>query len=146
MEQLALFGGTPIRTEPFRTWPVIDETDERILLDALRSGKWSRWDGEYSRRFEREFAAYVSAGHALAVSSGTGALEVAMRAVGLDPGDEVIAPAYCFTAPIAAILSVGALPVLVDVRSDSFCLDPQATERTLMSRRGGLAAPADTAL
>jgi dTDP-4-amino-4,6-dideoxygalactose transaminase len=132
--RLALLGGTPIRTAPFRTWPVIDERDEKLLLDALHSGTWSRWDGAYTRRFEEEFSRYTGAGYTLAVSSGTGALEVAMRAIGLRAGDEVIAPAYCFTAPIAAILSVGAIPVLVDVSPDSFCLDPAATEEAINDR------------
>ncbi len=131
---LALLGGVPIRTEPFHTWPVIDDRDEQMLLEALHSGRWSRWDGTYTRRFEEEFARFTGARYALAVSSGTGALEVAMRALGLGAGDEVIAPAYSFTAPIAAILSVGALPVLVDVSPESFCLDPTATEHAISPR------------
>ncbi|HEX6509660.1 MAG TPA: DegT/DnrJ/EryC1/StrS family aminotransferase, partial [Chloroflexota bacterium] len=131
---LALLGGEPIRTEKFNVWPVVEEIDETMVLDALRSGRWSRWDGIYTRRFEDSFGQYTGAAHALAVSSGSGALEVAMRAVGLGAGDEVIAPAYCFTAPIAAILSVGACPVLVDVSPDSFCLDPAAVERAITPR------------
>jgi dTDP-4-amino-4,6-dideoxygalactose transaminase len=131
---LALLGGTPIRTAPFHTWPVFDERDEKLLLDALRGGTWSRWDGVYTRRFEDAFSRYTGARHTLAVSSGSGALEVAMRALGLRAGDEVIAPAYCFTAPIAAILSIGAIPVLVDVSPDSFCLDPTATEKAINDR------------
>jgi dTDP-4-amino-4,6-dideoxygalactose transaminase len=137
---LALSGGPPSLQSPLRVWPVIDETDEAALLSALRSGHWSSWEGGQTRAFESKFAAYLGSHHALAVSSGTGALEVAVRALGIGPGDEVIAPAYCFTAPIAAILAAGAMPVLVDVDPRTFCLSASAVERAITPRTKAILA------
>lgn len=137
---LALFGGPPTLNGAPDVWPVIDETDEAALLSALRSGQWSSWHGGRTRAFEARFAAYLGARHALAVSSGTGALEVAVRALDIGPGDEVIAPAYCFTAPIAAILAAGATPVLVDIDPTSFCLSASAVERAITKRTKAILA------
>jgi len=117
---------------------VFDETDEALVLEALRSGAWSRWDGTFTRRFEQDFGAYLSAAHVLAVSSGTAALQLALVASGVEPGDEVIAPAYGFVAPVMAILECGAIPVFADVEPDSMCLDPQDAERRLTPRAKAL--------
>jgi dTDP-4-amino-4,6-dideoxygalactose transaminase len=136
--ELALLGGTPVRSAPAKRWPVFDETDEALVLEALRSGSWSRWDGTFTRRFEQAFGAYLSAAHVLAVSSGTGALQLALRASGVEPGDEVVVPAYGFVAPVMAILECGAVPIFADVQTDSMCLDPADAERRLTPRTKAL--------
>jgi dTDP-4-amino-4,6-dideoxygalactose transaminase len=138
LTELAILGGSPVRSAPASGWPVFDETDEALVLEALRSGAWSRWDGEFTSRFEQAFGDYLSAAHVLAVSSGTAALQLALLAAGVEPGDEVIAPAYGFVAPIMAILECGAIPVFADVQRDSMCLDPQDAERRLTPRAKAL--------
>jgi perosamine synthetase len=138
VSELALLGGTPVRPPPSASWPEFDATDEAELLNALRSGHWSRWDGEMTSRFEREFATYLGARHVLAVSSGTAALQLALLAAGVEPGDHVIVPAYSFVAPIAAVLECGAVPIFADVQAETMCLDPVDAEQRLTSRTTAL--------
>jgi dTDP-4-amino-4,6-dideoxygalactose transaminase len=80
--------------------------------------------GEHVRRFEREFTAFCEANHGLAVSNGTDAIFVALEALGVGPGDEVIVPAHTFFATIAAVVHTGATPVLVDVEPETMTIDP----------------------
>lgn len=90
--------------------------------------------GEDVTRFEEEFAAYCGARHCVGVASGLDALQLALRAVGVGPGDEVITAANTFIASALAITHAGATPVLADVRADDFNLDPEAVERAITPR------------
>ena len=103
------------------------------MLDAVRSG-WVSSAGAYLDRFEREFARATGTRHAIATSNGTTALHLALHALGLGPGDEVIVPALTFVASAHAVLMVGATPVLADVDPRTWCLDPLALERSLTPR------------
>ena len=91
--KLAIDGGTPVRTAPFPTWPVFDEREEKALIDVLRSGDWGVLTGTKVKEFERRFAAYQEARYGTCVVNGTAALAIAMRALDVGPGDEVIVPA-----------------------------------------------------
>jgi dTDP-4-amino-4,6-dideoxygalactose transaminase len=90
--------------------------------------------GREVEAFEREFADWLGAAHAIGVANGTDAVELALRAVGVGPGDEVIAPAHTATATIAAIEHAGAVPVLVDIESVTFGLDPEKLCATIRAR------------
>jgi dTDP-4-amino-4,6-dideoxygalactose transaminase len=90
--------------------------------------------GDDVARFEEEFAAFCGARHCVGVASGLDALQLALRAVGVGPGDEVITAANTFIASALAITHAGATPVLADVRKDDFNLDPQAVERAITPR------------
>ncbi len=90
--------------------------------------------GEDVTRFEEEFAAFCGARHCVGVASGLDALQLALRAVGVGPGDEVITAASTFIASALAITHAGATPVLADVRADDFNLDPEAVERAITPR------------
>ena len=85
-------------------------------------------------RFEEEFAAYCGARHCVGVASGTDALLLALRALGVGPGDEVVVPANTFIATALAVTHAGATPVLADVRESDFCLDPEAFEAAITPR------------
>ena len=87
---LAIDGGTPLRQHPYPAWPQWNEAEEQHLLATLRSGNWFAPQGEQVKRFEQEFAAYHQAQHGVAVANGSAALEVCLRAAGIDWGDEVI--------------------------------------------------------
>jgi len=134
MIDLAINGGTPVRTRPFPSWPEYDEREEQALLGVLRSRHWSsaplyfRDDPAASQayQFEQEFAAYHGVKRAIAVSSGTSALQVAYRAAGVGLGDEVILPALTFIATASPILQLGAIPVFVDIEPESRCISPDA--------------------
>src|ERR1700689_2473567 len=119
-----------MRQVPFHR-PSIGLAEERGVLDSLRSG-WIT-TGPKAKRFEQEFAAYVGARHALAVSHCTGALHLALFALGVGPGDEVITTPFTFTATAEVIGYLGARPVFVDIDPRTLNLDPARIEEALES-------------
>ena len=131
MSQLALLGGKKSKSKPFPLWPQFDDVERRGLNDVLESRVWWRTPGTKTLEFEEAFARFHGARHGLAVTNGTAALEVAMAAIGLQPGDEVLVPNFTFVATASAVLFANALPVLVDVRPDTYCLDPQLAEAAI---------------
>jgi perosamine synthetase len=106
-----------------------EETDE--LLNVLASG-WLT-TGAVAQRFECEFARYIGCKHAIAVNSATSALQLALEAIGLGPGDEVLVPTYTFTASAEVVTYFGARPVLCDTIPGGFNLDPHDVERKITS-------------
>ena len=134
-EKPALLGGKRVRTEPFPSWPVFDKTEEQALAEVVRSGRWFRGNGQVVKRFEEAYARLTGAKYCLATSSGTGALQTSLGALGIGPGDEVILPPYTFVATLNVILNMYALPVFVDSDPATFQMDarkiePATTERT----------------
>jgi perosamine synthetase len=113
--------------------PLIGEREIAYVTDAIRSG-WVSSIGPYIDRFEAAFASFVGVKHAIAVSNGTVALHLALHALGVGPGDEVVVPDLTFAATAHTVLQTGAVPVLADVESDTWCLDPRAVERALTPR------------
>jgi dTDP-4-amino-4,6-dideoxygalactose transaminase len=130
----AVLGGTPLRAEAFPSWPVADELEDQALLKVLRSGKWNRGTGGQVNRFEEEYAKLTGAKHCLAAANGTSALLIAMNALGVQPGDEVIVPPYTFVATINAVLAMGALPVFVDSDPRTFQIDATKIEAAITPR------------
>src|ERR1051325_10895360 len=112
--------------------PQIDEDEIRSVVETLRSG-WLT-TGAKVKRFEEDFSRYLGAGHAIAVNSCTAALHLALEAVGIEEGDEVIVPTMTFTASAEVVLYLKARPVLVDCLPDTFNLDPDQIERAITSR------------
>ena len=135
MNKLALLGGEPVRTKSFPDWPVYDEREEKALLEVLHSGMWgiTPEDG-FIEKFEIEFAAAHHARFGRCVANGTLALETALRAIGIDYGDEVILPPYTFLATATACLSVGAIPIFVDIEPGTYNLDAEKIEAALTPR------------
>src|SRR5580704_15455844 len=121
-----------MRQIPFHR-PSIGPAEEREVLDSLRSG-WIT-TGPKAKRFEKEFAAYVGAKHALAVAHCTGALHLALFALGIGEGDEVITTPFTFTATAEVMAYLGAKPVFVDIEPDSLNIDPAKIEEALGSGR-----------
>lgn len=140
MTKLALLGGESAVQTPFPAWPQYDEHERQALMEVLDSGVWWRTPGTQTLKFEQEFAAYHQAKHGIAVTNGTAALEVALAALGLGPGDEVIVPNFTFVATASAVLFTGALPVLVDVTADTYCLDPELVEAAITERTKAIIA------
>jgi dTDP-4-amino-4,6-dideoxygalactose transaminase len=133
-EKLAVAGGSAVRDEPFPPWPVFADDEIAAVVDVLRSGRVNYWTGDEGRLFEEEFAAAVGARHAVAVCNGTLALELALRAAGVRPGDEVVVPARTFVATASAVVAVGGRPVVADVDRESQTLTA-ATVRPVLSER-----------
>jgi perosamine synthetase len=113
--------------------PVIGERELAYVTDAVRSG-WVSSLGPYIERFERAFADYVGVSHAVAVSNGTVGLHLALHALGIGSGDEVLVPDLTFVATAHAVLQTGATPVFVDVEPDTWCIDPLAAKRAITPR------------
>jgi dTDP-4-amino-4,6-dideoxygalactose transaminase len=112
--------------------PAIGEDEIRSVVETLRSG-WLT-TGFKVKRFEEDFAKYVGAKHAVAVNSGTAALHLALDAIGIREGDEVIVPTMTFTATAEVVLYFKAKPVLVDCQRDTFNLDPSRIEAAITSK------------
>ncbi|HUI83596.1 MAG TPA: DegT/DnrJ/EryC1/StrS family aminotransferase [Candidatus Binatia bacterium] len=128
----AIVGGTPVRPRQARLIfgaPLIGEREIASVVQCLRSN----WIGLGPRveQFEQAFARYKGAPHAAAVSSGTAAIHLALLALGVGPGDEVIAPAMTFCSSIHSIVHTGATPVLVDCDRKTFNIDPALIEKNL---------------
>jgi dTDP-4-amino-4,6-dideoxygalactose transaminase len=113
--------------------PLIDEEDKRRVLEVLDSGRLVA--GARVRAFEEAFAAYLGAGHAVATSSGTTALQIALEALGIGAGDAVVTTPFTFVATSNAVLHVGARPVFVDVDPVTYTLDPNQVEDVLRRER-----------
>ena len=135
MARLAINGGEKVRTKAWPTWPVWDEREIKALEEVVRSGCWGRLrEGSRVEEFERKFAAYQDAKFGIAVTSGTAALTVALKAAGIDVGDEVIVPGYTFIATATCVLQNNAVPVFVDVELDTLNIDPDAIEAAITPR------------
>lgn len=103
--------------------PTLAGRELDYVTDAVQSG-WISSLGAYVTRFEEEFATFCDTRHAITVSNGTVALHLALHALGIGPGDEVIVPDLSFIATANAVLMTGATPVFADIEADSLCLDP----------------------
>src|SRR3972149_444269 len=108
--------------------PIIGPEEEEAVLAALRARH------PLAAQFEEAFASYLGVRHAVAVSSGTAALYVALRAHDIGPGDEVLVPAFTFAATANAVLLAGARPILVDIRNHDFTIDPALIEAAITPR------------
>ncbi len=134
MEKLAILGGQAAKTKDFPEWPQYDQTEEKAVLDVLHSRIWWRTPGTQTLTFENRFAEYQQAKYGIACTNGTAALEIAISALGIGLGDEVIIPDFTFVATASAVLYVGAMPVMVDVDPGTFCIDPDKVEAAITPR------------
>lgn len=146
MSELAVRGGVPLRGgRPWPSWPRYDEGTERALVAALRSRRWAvSWptDGSKSRErlFAEAYASYHGVPYCVSVDHGSSALVVALEALDVGPGDEVVVPDLTWVAPMTAVLRVGALPVLADVDPRSGCVTPNTVSAVLSERTAAVIA------
>lgn len=112
--------------------PDLNESDEQAVLEVLRSGRLAL--GPKAAEFERAVADYVGVQHAVAVSSGTAALHLIVKALNMGPGDEVIVPSFTFAASVNVILYEGAVPVFAEVEPSTYTIDPSDVERKIGPR------------
>ncbi|MGN9767372.1 DegT/DnrJ/EryC1/StrS family aminotransferase [Micromonospora sp. SD12] len=126
--------GQPSTVSEFPEWPQFGDEERAGLIRALEQGQWWRMGGSEVDSFEREFGDYHGTPHALAVTNGTHALEVALEVLGVGPGTEVIVPAFTFISSSLAAQRLGAVAVPVDVDLDTYCVDPAAVEAAITPR------------
>lgn len=125
---------TPRPAPNLPDWPQFDDRERQALERALNQGQWWRMGGTEVDSFEREFAAYHGSPHALAVTNGTHALELALQAMGVGPGTEVIVPAFTFISSSQAAQRLGAVTVPVDVDPGTYCIDVAAAAAAVTPR------------
>jgi dTDP-4-amino-4,6-dideoxygalactose transaminase len=127
----ALLGGTPVRPQGPPVWPIPDSDVLDGLKQAYQDGSWGKYHGHHVERLEQRLAEYHQIAHALTCASGTFAVELALRALKVGPGDEVILAAYDYPGNFLSVHAVGATPVLVDVASGNWNLDPRRLEEAI---------------
>ncbi len=133
-EKLAIKGGSPVHAGKWTEWPQWDQSAEQRILDMLRTGRWWRGNGEHVIEFEKKYAELMGAKRCLATASGTSSLLVAMQALGIDAGDEVLVSPYTFIATYNVIFIHKALPVFVDTDPSTFLIDPSRIESRITDR------------
>lgn len=104
---------------PFSPWPSFTPEEADAVHRVVMSNKVNYWTGTETREFEKEFAAWCGTAHAVALANGTLALDVALKALGVGPGDEVVVTPRTFIASISCVVNAGAVPVFADVESES---------------------------
>jgi L-glutamine:2-deoxy-scyllo-inosose/3-amino-2,3-dideoxy-scyllo-inosose aminotransferase len=132
MSKLAVNGGPPVRPprQPWPAWPVTGERAVELVTEVVRSGVWS-YDGPKEWEFAGQFAAFSGAQYGLAVANGTVAIQLALEALDIGAYDEVIVPGLTWQATAAACIDVNAIPVLVDISPDTYCLDADQVEAAI---------------
>lgn len=118
----AFFGGSRVCDKWRVKWPQFDRRDCAMLAGLLKSGKISKADGIYNRQLEAECAKRNGRKYAITVTSATTALELALKALGIGPGDEVIVPAYTFYSSVSCVFAVGATPVICDIDEETLTI------------------------
>lgn len=119
---------------PFAPWPAFSDEEISAVTDVLRSGRVNYWTGDLCRTFEKEFATYCGVAHAVALSNGTLALDVALKALGIGPGDEVIVTPRSFMASVSTVVTSGAVPVFAEIDRDSQNITAETIRAVLTTR------------
>jgi perosamine synthetase len=133
-QKLAILGGRPVRTAPWPKWPLFTEQDAAEVGAVLRDGRLTSITGPKVQEFEEAFAAAFGTRYALATCNGVTAIHLALAALGVGPGDEVIVPAHTFIGTAIPVLMANAVPVFVDVDLETFNIDVGRIEAAITER------------
>ena len=140
MTQLAIDGGLPVRKNPFPSWPYYEEDEISSTVLTLKSGRVNYWTGQEGRKFEEEYAAFVGAKYAVALMNGSVALEAALVALGMAPGDKVVVTSRTFIASASCVIMRGGRPVMADVDAVSQNMTTETIAAALSPRTKGIIA------
>lgn len=119
---------------PFSPWPSFSEEEADAVRGVILSNKVNYWTGQECREFEKEFATWIGSEHAIALANGTVALDVALKALGIGPGDEVVVTPRTFLASVSSVVNAGAVPVFADVDCDSQNITAETISAVLTAR------------
>lgn len=119
---------------PFSPWPSFSEEEADAVCEVLLSNKVNYWTGQECREFEREFARFADSEYAVALANGTVALDLALKALGISDGDEVVVTPRTFLASASSIATAGAVPVFADVSPDSQNITPETVRKVITPR------------
>lgn len=115
-------------------WPYSNDKENKAIENVLKSGNWWRNAGQEVKLFETEFSTFQNVNYGISVANGTVAIETILNVLKIGEGDEVILPAFTFYSTVSAILAVKAVPVMVDVLEDTFCIDPIEVEKAITDK------------
>ena len=133
-QKLAIEGGPKAVTNKLTIWPQFDENAIASVEAVLRSGKVNYWTGRKGMEFEKKYADWQGSRFGISVATGTAALHVALAALGIGPGDEVIVPSYTFIATSFSVVQAGAIPRFADVNLDDHCISIESAEKLINER------------
>ncbi len=139
MSKLAINGGNPVRTKDFPEWPQDNKKMASNLKKVLNSNDWGT-RGPQVEKFEKRFAEYQDSDYGLTITNGTVTMEIALRALGIGYGDQVIVPPYSFNATVSAVAMVNATPVFVDIERDTFNIDPEKINQAITANTKAIIA------
>jgi dTDP-4-amino-4,6-dideoxygalactose transaminase len=133
MGKLAITGGEPSRKKRFDAWPMYTDKERQALEDVLTNHNWGGqpFPGKHADAFAKKFAEFHTAKYGQCVNTGTVAIQAALKAIDIRPGDEVIVPAYTWEGTVGPVLLVNAVPVFVDIDPDTYCLDAKLIEQAI---------------
>lgn len=136
MSELAILGGKKTRNDDYPEWPVHNEREIEAVTRVIQSGQWGGYPypGKETKKFIDSFLAMQGGNYGVLMMNGTVTMEVALRAARIGWGDEVLVPAYTFQATASAPMAAGAIPVIVDVDPNSYCIDPKAAEAAITDK------------
>src|ERR1700752_5304257 len=131
--KLAITGGKKLRKTPFTRWPIPTKAEAAALKDVLESTLWGGqpFPGKHAAAFAKRFAELHTTKYGQCVNTGTVAIQAALKAIGIRPGDEVLVPAYTWEGTVGPVLLVNAVPVFVDVDPETYCMDAGAAEAAI---------------
>lgn len=138
--RLAIDGGDPVRHEAFAPWPHYASDEIAAVACVLTSGQVNYWTGKECVQFEDEYARHVGVRHAISLANGTLALELALYALGIGPGDEVVVPSRTFIASASCVVARGATPVVADIDPLSQTLTAETIRAVLTPRTRAIIA------
>jgi dTDP-4-amino-4,6-dideoxygalactose transaminase len=134
-EKLAIDGGNPVlKRVDFKNWPIVGKDERELVNQVLESGIFAGSTAPQVKALEQEWARYEGARHCLTTCSGTAALHMALAAVGVGPGDEVITSAFTFLASASCAIHQNAIPVFVDIDPRTYCMNPAKIEEAITPR------------
>ena len=133
MGKLAITGGEPVRKRRFEPWPVYTDAERSALDDVLTNRNWGGqpFPGKHATAFAKRFAEFHTAKYAQCVNTGTVAIQASLKAIDIQPGDEVLVPAYTWEGTVGPVLLVNAIPVFVDVDAETYCIDAKLIEQAI---------------
>lgn len=137
-EKLAILGGTPVHEKGWPPWPRAGMAAQRAVLDVLHSQRWtitarSQREQCYERQFGETFSKFIGRRFGVPCSSGTSALTIALQALDIGPGDEVIVPGMTWVACASSVINIGAIPILIDIDARSLCMTASSVENAISS-------------
>src|SRR6266545_5949035 len=133
---LAICGGPPLRQRPWPAWPHVGPADVERLREVIESRDLGGipFPGSRHREFAERFTVRLGGRHGVLMANGTVSLSVALRALGVHAGDEVITTAFTWIGTVSGIVHVNAVPVLADISDETWCLDPASVEAAITDR------------